>query len=137
MQDHRDATPQQPETGPVTDRIRTLLDFETMTSEVAMRVIKTQMRVRIASFCIALLPAFAPTPCWAATAALPWDQTLLVLQDMLISIVAPVAITLAFSGAAILYSLGGCDKRASRLLGSGIGGCIALAVLHLMNYVLP
>ena len=78
-----------------------------------------------------------PAPCQAATAALPWDQTLIVLQDMLINIVAPAAIALAFSGAVILYALGGHDKEAGRLAGSGIGGCIALAMVYRLNYVLP
>jgi len=78
-----------------------------------------------------------PTPGWAATAALPWDYTLIALQDMLISIVAPAAIALAFSSAVVLYALGGHDKQAGRLTGSGIGGCIALAIVYLLNYVLP
>jgi hypothetical protein len=83
-----------------------------------------------------------PSPCVAAqmAAELPWDQTLLVLQDMLINIAAPAAIALAFSGAVILYALGGHDKQAGqagRLAGSAIGGCIALAVVYLLNYVLP
>ncbi len=78
-----------------------------------------------------------PAPCQATSAALPWDQTLVAFQDMLISTVAPAAIALAFSGAVILYALGGHDKDAGRLVGSGIGGCIALVVVHLLNYVLP
>ena len=36
-----------------------------------------------------------PAQCQAATAALPWDQTLIALQDMLIGTVAPAAIALA------------------------------------------
>jgi len=78
-----------------------------------------------------LLPG---SSCLAAQGAseLPWDRTLLALQDMLVSIVAPAAIALAFSGAVILYALGGHDKQAGRLVGSGIG-----AVVHLLNYVLP
>ena len=78
-----------------------------------------------------------PTPGWAATAALPWDYTLIALQDMLISIVAPAAIALAFSSAVVLYALGGYDKQAGRLVESGTGGCVALAVVYLLNYVLP
>lgn len=78
-----------------------------------------------------------PAPCQAATNGLPWDQPLLALQDLLINIVAPAAIPLAFSGAVILYALGGHDKQAGRLAGSAIGGCIALAVVHLLNYVFP
>jgi hypothetical protein len=77
-----------------------------------------------------------PAPCQAATAALPWDQTLIALQDALIGVVAPAAIGLAFGGAVILYTLGGHDKDAGRLVRSGIGGCIALVVVHVLNYVL-
>jgi hypothetical protein len=59
------------------------------------------------------------------------------MQDMLISTVAPAAIGLAFTGAAILYALGGHDKQAGRLFGAGIGGCFALAAVYLLNYVFP
>jgi hypothetical protein len=71
--------------------------------------------------------SFSSPPSQAATAALPWDQTLLALQDLLISYVAPAAIGLALSAAIILYVLGGRDKQAGRLFGSALGGCIALA----------
>jgi len=60
-----------------------------------------------------------------------------VLQNFLIASMAPVIIVLAFASAGILYALGGHDEQARRLLGSGIGGCIALVVVHLLNYVLP
>jgi hypothetical protein len=59
------------------------------------------------------------------------------MQDMLVDPVAQAAIALAFSGALILYALAGHNKQAGRLVGSGIGGCIALAIIHLLNYVLP
>jgi hypothetical protein len=85
----------------------------------------------------AAVMALFPTPCWAATGVLPWDQTLIALQNMLISTVAPAAIAFALTSAVILYALGGHDKDAGRLAGSGIGGCIALALVYLLNYVLP
>jgi hypothetical protein len=78
-----------------------------------------------------------PMPCQVATAVLPWDQTLTAIQDMLISTVAPAAIALGFAGAAMLYALGGCDKQAGRLAGSAIGCCIAIGIVHLLNYALP
>lgn len=80
---------------------------------------------------------FSSVPCWAANAALPWDQTLIALQDALITSIAPAAIGLAFSGATVLYVLGGRDQQAGRLFGSALGCCIALAVVKLLNYVLP
>jgi hypothetical protein len=78
-------------------------------------------------------------PCWAAPAAgeLPWDRTLIALQNFMIDSMAPAIIVLAVALASILYALGGHDKEAGRLLGSGIGGCVALLVVHLLNYVLP
>lgn len=78
-----------------------------------------------------------PTPGWAATAALPWDYTLIALQDMLITYIAPAAIGLALSGAFVLFGLGGRDVQAGRLFGSALGGCIALAIVYLLNYLLP
>src|SRR5579863_13589 len=84
---------------------------------------------------IALL--LSASPCLAAPTAgeLPWDQTLIAFQDMLISTVTPAAIALAFTSAVVLYALGGHDEQARRLLGSSIGGGIALAIVHLLNYV--
>jgi hypothetical protein len=78
-----------------------------------------------------------PAPCHASTAALPWDQTLIALQDALITYIVPAAIGLALSGAIILYVIGGRDQQAGRLFGSAFGGFIALAVVKLLNYVLP
>lgn len=79
------------------------------------------------------------SPCLAAQTAdgLPWDYTLIALQDMLITYIAPAAIGLALSGAIVLYALGGRDEQAGRLFGSALGGCIALAAVYLLNYVLP
>jgi type IV secretory pathway VirB2 component (pilin) len=78
-----------------------------------------------------------PEPCRAATNSMPWDPTLFALQEVLMGYLAPAAIALAFSSAVILYALGGHDKDAGRLAGSGIGGCIALAIVYLLNYLLP
>ena len=79
------------------------------------------------------------SPCLAAqtTAGLPWDYTLIALQDMLTTYVAPAAIGLSLSGAIVLYALGGRNEQAGRLFGSALAGCIALAIVYLLNYVLP
>lgn len=76
-----------------------------------------------------------PTPCHAAAVMLPWDYTLLAMQHILIHSIAPCAIGIAFAGSLLLYSLGGHDKEAGRLFSSGVGGLIALAVVHFLNYV--
>jgi hypothetical protein len=83
---------------------------------------------------VLLLPG---NPCFAAKSAgeLPWDQTLIALQNFLVDSMAPAIIVVAFVSAAMLYALGGHDKQAGRLFGSGLGGCIALAIVHLLNYV--
>ncbi len=55
---------------------------------------------------------------------------------MLITYIAPAVIGLMLSGAIVFYALGGRDEQARRLFGSALGGCIALAILYLLNYVL-
>lgn len=88
-----------------------------------------------ASVTTALL--LSASPCLADPTAgeLPWDQTLLALQNMLVGTVAPAVIGFAFVGAVVLYTLGGHDEQAGRLFGSALGGCIALAIVHLLKYV--
>ena len=83
------------------------------------------------------LAALRPSLCWATTGALPWDQTLITLQDILIGPVAHAVIALAFIGSGFLYAVGGYDKQAGRLAASGIGGCLALSALRLLNSVFP
>jgi type IV secretory pathway VirB2 component (pilin) len=83
------------------------------------------------------LVALRPSLCWATTGELPWDQTLIALQDILIGPVAHAMIVLAFIGAGILYAVGGYDKQAGRLAASGIAGCLALGAIRLLNFVFP
>jgi type IV secretory pathway VirB2 component (pilin) len=98
---------------------------------------RTAIRLVTSAVATALLPT--SNPCWAAPTAggMPWDRTLVVLQNFLIDSVAPAIIVLAFALASIFYALGGRDEQARRLVGSGIGGCVALLVVHLLNYVFP
>lgn len=87
-------------------------------------------------FC-AVISVLFPAPCWAATGQMPWDQTLIALQDILVGSVAPAVIVLAFVGAGVLSALGGHTKQALCLVGSGIGGCIALGLVQLLLYSFP
>ena len=83
------------------------------------------------------LAALRPSPCWATTGSLPWDQTLTAVQDMLVGPIAHALIVLAFVGAGFLYAVGGYDRQAARLAASGIGGCVALGAIRLLNFVFP
>jgi type IV secretory pathway VirB2 component (pilin) len=88
--------------------------------------------------CIAsALALIRPTACLATSGDLPWDHTLVTLQDILIGPVAHVAIALVFIGAGLLYAVGGYDKQAGRLAASGIGGCLALGMIRLLNFLFP
>jgi|SRR5208283_801064 len=136
MHDHRDAIPQQPDSKPVTDRRRTLLDSKTVITKLTTRIMKTPARVRLASLCIVFLPAFASTPCLAATGVLPWDQTLIAFQDIIAGPVAHAAIVLNFACSAILYTLGS-RQFAGRLLAGGFASCAALIAVRLLAYIFP
>ncbi len=95
--------------------------------------------IRLVTTAVASAFLLSAGPCLAGPTAdgLPWDRTLIVLQNFMIDSMAPAIIVLAFALAGILYALGGYDEQARRLAGSGIGGCIALLVVHLLNYVFP
>lgn len=99
-----------------------------MTTAPGRRFLSTLSIVALLSF---------PASSDAATAALPWDYPLAALQTMLVAMIAPWAIGLAITGAMLLYVIGGHDEQSSRLFGSAVGGLIALAVVKLLNYVLP
>ena len=101
----------------------------------------TKTHTTLRSYSIAAVAAatvsLCPTPCQASATALPWDYTLTSLQHVLTGYIAPAAIGLALSGGIVLYTLGGSDEQAGRLFGTALGGCIALAIVKLLNYVLP
>jgi hypothetical protein len=116
-------------------KITELHNYDFTTTGGSEKTMNTRRRLFVT---VAIATAWSlPRPCWAATAALPWDYTLIALQDMLVSYIAPAAIGLALTAAVVLYTLGGRDEQAGRLFGSALGGCIALAVVYLLNYVLP
>lgn len=95
--------------------------------------------IRLVTPAVATALLLSAGPCWAAPTAgeLPWDRTLIVLQNFMVDSMAPAIIVLVVALAGILYALGGYDEQARRLAGSGIGGCVALLVVHLLNYVFP
>ena len=68
--------------------------------------------------------------------ALPWDQTLGAIQNILVGPVAHAVITLNFTLSAILYAIGS-ERRAVRLLASGLAACAALIAVHLLTYLSP
>ena len=68
--------------------------------------------------------------------ALPWDQTLGAIQDILVGPVAHAAIALNFTFSAILYAIGS-HERAGRLLAGGLAACAALIAVDLLTYLFP
>jgi type IV secretory pathway VirB2 component (pilin) len=77
-------------------------------------------------------------PCFAATSAgaLPWDQTLTALQDILLGPLAHAAIVLNFACSAILCALGS-RQFAGRLLAGGFASCAALIAVRFLSYLFP
>lgn len=77
-------------------------------------------------------------PSWAAqyAGALPWDQTLSAIQDILIGPVAHAAIALNFAFSAILYAVG-IHRQAGRLLAGGLAACAALVAVRLLTFLSP
>jgi type IV secretory pathway VirB2 component (pilin) len=86
--------------------------------------------------CAAAAFALRAEPSWAAQypGALPWDQTLGAIQDILVGPVAHAVITLNFTLSAILYAIGS-DRRAGRLLAGGLAACAALIAVNLLTYL--
>lgn len=82
------------------------------------KIFQGQSFIRLIGSMITILFAQG-SPCFAASAgALPWDQTLTALQDIIAGPVAHAAIVLNFACSAILYALGS-RQFAGRLLAGG------------------
>ena len=98
---------------------------------------KSNFRWLIAA-CAAALFALRAEPSSAAqyADALPWDQTLDALEDILVGPVAHTVITVNFVFSAILYAVGS-ERQALRLLGGGLAVCAALIVVHLLTLLSP
>ena len=98
---------------------------------------KSNVRWLIAA-CAGALFALRAQPSSAAqyAGALPWDQTLGALQDILVGPVAHTVIALNFTLSAILYAVGS-ERQAGRLLAGGLAACAALIVVHLLTFLSP
>ncbi|MGC1400718.1 TrbC/VirB2 family protein [Candidatus Binatus sp.] len=98
---------------------------------------KSNFRWLIAA-CAAALFALRAEPSSAAqyADALPWDQTLDALEDILVGPVAHTVITVNFVFSAILYVIGN-HQRASRFLAGGLAAYAALIAVHLLTFLSP
>jgi type IV secretory pathway VirB2 component (pilin) len=108
-----------------------------MTQTAIKQAPKPNVRWLIAA-CAAALFALRAEPSWAAqyASALPWDQTLGALQDILVGPVAHAVIALNFTLSAILYAIGS-HQRAGRLLAGGLAAYAALIAVHLLTFLSP
>src|SRR5271166_2780994 len=99
---------------------------ETTIPIVVKQAPKSNVRWLIAA-CAAAIFALRAEPSWAVqyADALPWDQTLGAIQDILVGPVAHAVITLNFTLSAILYAIGS-ERRAGRLLAGGLAAGAAL-----------
>ena len=98
---------------------------------------KSNVRWLLAA-CTAAFFALRAEPLWAAqnAHALPWDQTLGAIQDILVGPVSHAAIVLNFALSAIQYAIGS-HERAARLLAGGMAAWAALIAVHLLTYPAP
>ena len=98
---------------------------------------KSNFRWLIAA-CASAFFALRAQPSSAAqyTDALPWDQTLGAIQDILVGPVAHAVIALNFTLSAILYAVGS-ERQAGRLLAGGLAACAALIVVRLQTFLAP
>jgi len=108
-----------------------------MTPTALEQAPKSNVRWLIAA-CAAALFALRAEPSSAApyTGALPWDQTLGAIQDILVGPVARAAIVLNFTLSAILYAIGS-HRQAGRMLAGGLATCAALIAVHLLTFLSP
>jgi type IV secretory pathway VirB2 component (pilin) len=108
-----------------------------MTPAAVKQVPKSKTRWLIAA-CAAALFALRAEPAWAAqyAGALPWDQTLGAIQDILAGPVAHAVITLNFVFSTLLFAVGS-HRRAGRLLAGGLAAGAALVAFRLMAFLFP
>jgi type IV secretory pathway VirB2 component (pilin) len=106
-----------------------------MTPVAVKQAPRSNVRWLIAA-CAAALFTLRAEPSWAVqyAGALPWDQTLGALQDILVGPVAHAVITLNFAFSTMLYAVGS-HQRAGRLLAGGLAACAALIAVHLLTFL--
>jgi type IV secretory pathway VirB2 component (pilin) len=106
-----------------------------MTPTAVKQAPKSNVRWLIAA-CAAAVFALRAEPSWASqhAAALPWDQTLGAIQDILVGPVAHAVIALNFVVSAILHAIG-CDRQAGRLLAGGLAASAALVAVNLLSFL--
>jgi type IV secretory pathway VirB2 component (pilin) len=108
-----------------------------MTGIAVKQAPKSNVRWLIAGCAAAIFALRAePSPAAQYAGALPWDQTLGAIQDILVGPVAHAVITLNFAFSAILYAIGS-HQRAGRLLARGLATCAALIAVHLLIFLSP
>src|SRR5271156_6045593 len=88
--------------------------------------------------CAAALFALRAEPSWAAqyAGALPWDQTLGAIQDILVGPMAHAVITLNFAFSAILYVIGS-ERRAKSMLAAGLAACAGAVFVPFFSFLSP
>jgi type IV secretory pathway VirB2 component (pilin) len=108
-----------------------------MTRAAMKQAPKSNVRWLIAA-CTAPFFALRAEPSQAAqyAGALPWDQTLGAIQDILVGPVAHTVVALNFTLSAILYAVGS-HRQAGRLLAGGLAACAALIAVNLLTFLSP
>jgi len=106
-----------------------------MTPIAVKQAPKSNLRWLIAACAAALFALGAePSPAAQYAGALPWDQTLGAIQEILVGPVAHAVITLNLAFSAILYAVGS-HQRAGRLLAGGLAAYTALTAVHLLTFL--
>ncbi len=81
---------------------------------------------------------FTRSRSWAdSQAVLPWDQTLTVMQDFLVSQLAHSLLMTSAVAAMLAFTLAGDSELARRFAKTVLGTGLALVAVRLLNYLVP
>jgi type IV secretory pathway VirB2 component (pilin) len=81
---------------------------------------------------------FTPIRSWAESqAALPWDQTLTVIQNFVAGPLAGSVLAISAAVAMLTFALAGDSEFARRFAKTVIGTGAALIAVQLLNYLVP